>query len=129
MPWHWSGEQKDTLAEVKRLLQSSDLLVHFDDSKLLVLACDASPYGVGAVLSHRLKDGSERPITFTSRTLSPAEKKYSQLDKEAHAIIYRVKHFHQYIFGQSLIIASDHKPLMHLLSESKATSAMASTWI
>ena len=76
--WYWGGEQKEALAEVKRLLQSPNLLVHFDGSKPLVLACDASPCGVGAVLSHQQEDGSERPIAFASRTLAPAEKKYSQ---------------------------------------------------
>ena len=117
------------VAEVKRLLQSPNLLVHFDGSKPLVLACDASPCGVGAVLSHRQEDGSERPIAFALRTLAPAEKKYSQLDKKALAIIFGVKHFHQYIYGRSFVIISDHKPLMHLFSESKATPAMASARI
>ena len=72
---------------------------------------------------------NERPIAFASRTLAPEEKKYSQLDKEALAIIYGVRHFHQYIYGRSFIIVSDHKPLMHLFSESKATPAMASAKI
>ena len=126
---HWGGEQKEVLAEVKRLLQSPNLLVHFDGSKPLVLACDVSPYGVDAVLSHLKEDGSERPIAFASRTLALAEKKYSQLDKEALAIIFGVKHFHQYIYGWSFVIISDHKPSMHLFSETKATPAMASARI
>ena len=110
---------------MKSLLESPNLLVHFDGSKPLILACDASPYGVGAVLSHVI-DGSERPVAFASRSLAPAEKQYLQLDKEALAIIFGVKHFHQYIYGRSFTIVSDHRLLMHLLSPSKATPVMAS---
>ena len=108
-------------------MQSPNLLVHFDGSKPLVLTCDASPYGVGTVLSHWQEDGSKRPIAFASRTLAP--KKCSQLDKEVLAIIFGMKHFHQYIYGRSFIIISDQKPLKHLFSESKATHAMASARI
>ena len=71
---------------VKLLLSSSDVLVHYDNSLPLILACAVSPYGVGAVLSHRMSDGSEKPIAFSSRSLTKTERKYSQLDKEALAI-------------------------------------------
>ena len=73
------------------MLQSSSLSVHFDPSKDLILSCDASPYDVGGVLSHKMEDDSEKPIAFTSRTLSDAEKKYLQLEKEAPAIVLSVK--------------------------------------
>ena len=51
--------------EAKRQLSSQQLLVHFDPSKKLLLSCNASPYGIGAVLSHLIPDGTEQPIAFT----------------------------------------------------------------
>ena len=67
--------------EAKSLLTSPRLLVHFDPDHALLLACDTSPYGVGAVLSHHMDDGTDKPIAFASRSLAPAERKYLQLDK------------------------------------------------
>ena len=59
---------------VKSQLASSKVLVHYDSDIDLVLSCDASPYGVGAVLSHRFGADSERPIVYASRTMAPAER-------------------------------------------------------
>ena len=76
---------------------SSQLLVHFDPTKELLLACDVSGYGIGAVLAHRMPDNSEKPIGYVSRTLSTAEKNYSQMEKEALACVFGVKRFHSYL--------------------------------
>ena len=127
--WKWGAEQDKAFHAVKSQLTSDCLLVHFDPQKPLTLACDASPYGVGAVMSHRLQDGSERPIAFASRSLSPAEKGYAQLDKEALAIVFGVTKFHVYLYGHAFTIYSDHKPLQHLFNPSKAISTMASARI
>ena len=68
---------------------------------------------VEAVLSHKMSDGTERPIAFASRTLSSAEKNYSQLDKEGLACIFGVKRFHLYLYGRNFTLVTDHKPLLH----------------
>ena len=79
---------------------NANFLIHYDPAKPLLLACDALPYGLGAVLSHQMPDGSEKPIIFASRTLTKTERNYSQIEKEALAIVYAVKQFHQYLFGR-----------------------------
>ncbi|XP_056330368.1 uncharacterized protein K02A2.6-like [Danio aesculapii] len=124
--WTWGSEQEESFVKSKELLQSSALLVHYDPTKPLILACDASPYGVGAVLSHRMEDGTDRPIGFVSRTLNAAEKNYSQLDKEGLAVLFEVKKFHTYVHGRPFTIVTDHKPLIALFNELKEVPQMAS---
>ena len=50
-PWKWTKEEAETFQASKDLLVSSKLLVHYDSTKELILACDASQYGIGAVLT------------------------------------------------------------------------------
>ena len=86
--WNWGDKQKASFQSVKSQITSDALLVHYDPKCPLLLTCDASLYGVGAVLSHHLAHGVECPIAFASRTLAPAEQRYSYLDKEGLAIIF-----------------------------------------
>ena len=115
--WQWTEKEQISFEKAKHILSETNFLVHYDLEKPLILACDASPYGIGAVLSHRMPDGSEKPITFASRTLSKTECNYSQIEKEALAIIYAKKKFHQYLFENHFVLFTDYKPLLGLFSE------------
>ena len=127
--WHWGQQQGKAFEKAKSQLTSPCVLTHFDPDKRLVLSCDASPYGLGAVLAHQFEDGSERLVAFASRSLAPAERKYSQIEKEGLAIVYGVKRFHQFLLGRHFMVYSDHKPLQYLFSESRPVPAMASARI
>ena len=127
--WHWSNKERQAFQASKKLLTVAPVLVHFDPSKDVILSCDASAYGIGAVLAHKFSDGSEKPIAYASRTLSPAEKGYSQLEKEGLACVYGVKKFHEYLFGRMFFLYTDHKPLLGLLDEQKPIPAQASARI
>ena len=113
-PWCWSSTEREAFRDSKRLLLSSRVLVHFNPELSIVLACDASSHGVGAVLSHKMPDGTERPIGFASRTLTETEKRYSQLEKEGLACVFGVTRFHSYLFGHHFTLVTDHKPLTSL---------------
>lgn len=76
--WKWSDACQDFFQRAK---ETSGALTHFDPSLPVQLTCDASPYGVGAVISHLMPDGEERPIAFASRTLNKAETNYAQIER------------------------------------------------
>ena len=76
-----------------------------------------------------MEDDSEKPIAFTFRTLSNAEKKYSQLEKEALAIVFSVNKFHQYLHGRQFSICSDYQLLKYLFNESTQTPVTATSRI
>ena len=124
--WSWESSQQVAFSKAKELLTSASVLVHYEPDRELVLACDASEYGVGAVLSHHFEEGFDRPIAFASRTLAPAERKYSQLDKEALAIVFGVDKFHQYLYGRHFTMLSDHKPLQYLFAVDRPIPQMVS---
>ena len=109
--WQWTEECSQAFLAAKGMLTSSKVLAHYNPKLPLILATDASSYGVGAVLTQVSEEGTERPIAYVSRTLSDAERNYAQIEKEALAIIFGVKRFHVYLYGRKFLLLTDHKPL------------------
>ena len=123
--WVWSSECTQAMKTAKQLLTTSNLLTHYDATLPLKLAADASQYGLGAVISHVLPDGVERPVAFASRSLSSSERNYSQIDKEALALVYGVKKFQAYLYGRKFTLVTDHKPLTSIFGPRKGVPAVA----
>lgn len=125
--WCWTDREQAALTRVKQELAGERVLAHFDAAAPLVLSVDAGPGGLGAVLAHVGADGRERPVAFASRALSVSERNYSQIQKEATAIIFGVKHFHQYLYGRRdpFILKTDHRPLLSIFGKKNGISVTA----
>nr|CDJ88030.1 RNA-directed DNA polymerase (reverse transcriptase) domain containing protein [Haemonchus contortus] len=108
VPFKWSAECQDAFQRVKDVLASDLLLTHYDPTKEIVITADASEYGLGAVISHRLSDGTEKVIHHASRSLTAAEKNYSRVEKEALAITFALRKFHRYVYGRHFKLLTDH---------------------
>ena len=106
------------------MITSEQVLRHYDPVLPVRLACDASPTGIGAVLSHVMPDGSERPVAFASRSLTKTERKYAQIDKETLSIVWGVKRFHLYLYGWRFTLITDHKPLTAIFHPEKGVPSM-----
>ena len=106
------------------MLCSNKVLTFYDPEKCVKLDTDASSYGLGAVLSHVDSNGNEWPIEFISRTLSEAEKRYSQIDKEALGIVWVIKRFNRYLLGRHFSLVMDHQPLVQIFGKKKLISEM-----
>lgn len=117
--FEWTNKCKGAFEWIKKEIASETVLAHYDPKEKLVLACDASAYGMSAILSHEYKDGTERPIAFASKVIPAKELNRAIIDKEAGAIIFGFKKFYNYVFGRQVTLKTDHKPLIYIFGPKK----------
>uniref|UniRef100_A0A1I8BLI1 RNA-directed DNA polymerase n=1 Tax=Meloidogyne hapla TaxID=6305 RepID=A0A1I8BLI1_MELHA len=117
--WKWEDEQETSFEKIKSILSSDLLLTHFDPQFEIIVTADASNYGVGAMISHKFPDGSEKAIEYASKSLSQSEKNYGQIEKEGLALVFAVQKFHKMLFGRKFKLRTDHKPLVSIFGNKK----------
>ena len=83
---------------------------HLDPSVETQLKVDASPFGLGVVQSEGSGDDL-RPVAYVSRTFTDAERRYSQTEREALAVVWACERFHIYLYGQEFKLYTNHKAL------------------
>ena len=113
--WVWGPDQERAFAEVKAELTQPTMLTLYDPLANTKISADASSFGLGAVLLQQSKD-SWKPVAYASRSMSPTERRYAQIEKEALAVTWACEKFADYILGRRFQIESDHKPLIPILS-------------
>lgn len=120
----WSDECERIFTECKKLLLSHNLLELYDPDLPIVVVCDSSSDGVGAVLCHVI-DEVEKPVFYVSSTLSEAEKKYPNLHREALAVVFGLNKFFKYIYGKKFTVVTDNKPLASIFNLKKGIPPLA----
>lgn len=121
--WKWTKQHQQCFQQLKDILSSDLLLTHYDPQLKIIVAADASNYGLGACIQHEFPDGSIKTICHASRSLTPAEKQYSQIEKEALGIMFAVTKFHKMIYGRKFQLHTDHKPLLAIFGKKTGISA------
>ena len=79
------------------------------------MSADSSSFGLGAVLKQKMSDGKWISIAYASRSLSPTEGRYAQIEKESLASTWACERFSDYLIGKTFHIETDYKPLVSLL--------------
>ena len=115
-PWTWERPQQDALEKLKRLLSSIPVLALYNPNARTIVSADASSHGLGAVLLQEQTNGDVKPVSYISRSLSPTEERYAQIEKEALAFTWACERFSDFLVGLKFNIETDHKPLIALFS-------------
>ena len=118
-PFVFGGEQRKAFQELKERLASAETLGYFDKD---------APTQAGAVLTQRQKDGP-RVISYASRSLTDTERRYSQTEKEALALVWACEKFHPYVYGMPFELVTVHKPLEVIYGPKSKPCARIERWV
>lgn len=126
--WKWGQQEQETFEKLKKLVSSDTVLAHFNENLKTYLITDAGAVGLGAIVAQKQVDGSIRPVQYASRSLSAQEKKYSQTEKEALAVVWGCERHHLFLYGKPFTILTDHQPLKVLYSPGGKPSPRILRW-
>ncbi|GJR20066.1 putative reverse transcriptase domain-containing protein [Tanacetum coccineum] len=96
----------------KNKLCSAPILALPQGAENVIVYCDASHKGLGAVLMQ-----NEKVIAYASRQLKIHEKNYTTHDLELGAVVFALKIWRHYLYGTKCMVFIDHKRLQHILDQ------------
>ena len=124
--FEWTPECQQEFDCLKTKLTSKPVLVHpnFSSQQPFILNTDASDWAIGAELSQKQEDGSERAIAYASKLLSQAERNYSTTRKELLAVVHFIYHFKYFLLGRPFVVRTDHSALQWLRTSYNLTGQL-----
>ena len=123
----WGEEQQRAFEELKGLITQAELGYFKVNCRTRIVA-DASPVGLGGVLAQE-QGGTWRAVSYASRSLTDVERRYSQTEKEALALVWACERFNMYVSGRSFELETDHKPLERIYSRTSKPCARIERWV
>ena len=127
--FYWSTECQVAFEQLKLKLTGSPVLAYPKFDRCFVVETDASGIGLGAVLSQSQDDGELHPIAYTSRALSPCEMNYGITELETLAVVWAMSHFRTYLYGQAVVIVTDHSAVGAVLQKPGSNGKHARWWL
>ena len=116
-PWSWTSECRSAFETLRSSLTSTSCVAYYDPRKETTVYTDASPVGIAAVIIQNTANKEDHKlISYSSRSLTPTEQRYSQIERECLAIVYACEHNKLYLYGTNFNMFSDHKPIVNLLN-------------
>ena len=106
MLWNWTDTHRQCYNRLKELVASAPVLKYYDVKDDVTISVDNSSTGLGAVLLQ-----NNQPVAFASIALTETQKKYAQIEKEMLGIVFGCTKFHDFIFGKTVTVETDHKPI------------------
>lgn len=117
----WTSRHAQSFDAVKAALTSETVMAYFDKTKETELITDASPSGLSAILTQKVPGSDERHVVaYVSRALSDVERRYSQTEREALAIVWAIERLHIYLYGGHFKLITDCKPVELILTNPKS---------
>ncbi|TQD77792.1 hypothetical protein C1H46_027665 [Malus baccata] len=110
--FEWDGSCEQSFQQLKYCLTHAPVLILPDDNGNFEIYSDASLNGLGCVLMQH-----SRVIAYASRQLKIHERNYPTHDLELAAIVFALKIWRHYLYGEKCKIFTDHKSLQYLFTQ------------
>ena len=113
----WTNSHEKAFQRIKAIISKETTLAYFDPTKPTTIQVDASSRGLGAALLQ-----NDRPVAFASKSLTSAEQRYANIEREMLAVVFGCQRFHTYVYGRPFTVETDHKPL-EMISQKNLSAA------